>query len=678
MAGNWEPLAFLRRAGGYCVNDERRYEEEHTEKMAKKLSAAGVTAVIWHCYKGLGFRIEKEEMEYTRRFGRHCRKHGIKLGTYINVGSFFAETFFLEKPQARNWLSRDVHGQPHSYSEYYRSYYRYRPCLTNRGFIDYVKKMARYAVAHVGSEWLHFDNVAQMPCYCDNCRKMFPEYLRGKYKYDTPRGALAARQRFGFGNLGQVVLPRGTARMPIDTLPSLRDPVLQEWVSYRCELLTRAIREISAAMSKLNPNLAITVNSSFDNGQFAPLVWGNNAEGFAGSADFLFSEDGKYPGMTPDRRLISHIGVYNLGAALDARILVHQPDGKNITEGSRISLALMEAAVFNQGTLGHVYWAPELLTDPLDKDPRPEAIRFIKKHSQYFVNTRPVSETALLYSMSSLLNNWSNVLQSKTLVEQVLIQYGVQYDTIVADQLSDLGKYQVLVLPNTSSLSDTHVLRIRRFIQNGGRVVATEDSAMCDEWGRRRFASGEERLLGESDDSMGQAQNIARGKGALAAVFGLKGKETERIFYVGKLKRARPFVWDANVSQAPLLNSRYVLLPENHKEIAQTLRKSLGKPFLLEIPAPSFVVPRLAGVAGGNKIVLHLLNYNPEHFVDQLTIGLRQSFAGQVERADTFCLENDRRQSFHFNRGKRGGKFIVPKFKVYRAIVFHLRGRLKI
>jgi hypothetical protein len=63
---------------------------------------------------------------------------------------------------ARKWLTRDALGQPHCYSEYYRNYYRLRPCLTHPAFINYVKRMALHAVRYGGSRWLHFDNCAQM------------------------------------------------------------------------------------------------------------------------------------------------------------------------------------------------------------------------------------------------------------------------------------------------------------------------------------------------------------------------------------------------------------------------------------------------------------------------------------------------------------------------------------
>ncbi len=57
----------------------------------------------------------------------------------------------------------------------------------------------------------------------------------------------------------------------------------------------------------------------------------------------------------------------------------------------------------------------------------------------------------------------------------------------------DLGKYKVLVLPNTACLDDRQVQAIAKFVQNGGGLVASLDTSLFDEFGdpRRDFALAE-------------------------------------------------------------------------------------------------------------------------------------------------------------------------------------------
>jgi len=441
-AGNWEPLAHRRRAGLSCADDAKRYEHEHSKTMVKRLVEAGATAVVWHFFKGLGFEHEKEEMEQARLLGRLCHRHGLKFGTYVNFGSVYSETFFEEVPNAENWLAVDAYDRPHLYSEYFRCYYRKRPCMTSREYVEYVKRVVLHAVEHGGSDWVHFDNTAQMPCYCDNCRNRFRTFLAEKYSSDGEQDKEILKERFGHWHLERMELPRGTARMGIDTLSSLHEPLLQHWVEFRCRLLADAVREVACEIAEQAPAVALTVNAAFDSEEFAPLVWSGDVEKLARQCDLLFSEDGNYPHVTQDGRLVGRLFTFKLGQALDVYAPVHQPGTtKPAVSANHARLALMEAAIFNRGHLGHVYHAADLL-DGLDKDDaRPPTVRFIRDHRRYFTRTRTLAQVAMLRSTHSLSNNWRDALPSKILMEQTLARYRFQYHVVLESQLHSFQTY---------------------------------------------------------------------------------------------------------------------------------------------------------------------------------------------------------------------------------------------
>lgn len=54
------------------------------------------------------------------------------------------------------------------------------------------------------------------------------------------------------------------------------------------------------------------------------------------------------------------------------------------------------------------------------------------------------------------------------------------------DQFARLNLYRVLILPNAACLSDAACAAIRKFVANGGGVVAFHESSVCDENGTRR------------------------------------------------------------------------------------------------------------------------------------------------------------------------------------------------
>ena len=65
--------------------------------------------------------------------------------------------------------------------------------------------------------------------------------------------------------------------------------------------------------------------------------------------------------------------------------------------------------------------------------------------------------------------------------------------TVITDwnlNAADLSRYKVLILPNAACLSDSQARAVAEFVRNGGGLVATLDTSLCDEMGdpRKDFA----------------------------------------------------------------------------------------------------------------------------------------------------------------------------------------------
>jgi hypothetical protein len=69
----------------------------------------------------------------------------------------------------------------------------------------------------------------------------------------------------------------------------------------------------------------------------------------------------------------------------------------------------------------------------------------------------------------------------------------------------DLSKYKVLILPNTACLDDAQVAAIRKYVQNGGGLLASLDTSMCNEFGDVRPDFALSDVLGVHP--AGRAQN---------------------------------------------------------------------------------------------------------------------------------------------------------------------------
>ena len=74
---------------------------------------------------------------------------------------------------------------------------------------------------------------------------------------------------------------------------------------------------------------------------------------------------------------------------------------------------------------------------------------------------------------------------------------------MVHDLLMDAEKlkpYRTLILPNIAALSDQQCAQLKAFVEGGGNLIATHETSLYDEWGKRRKDFGLAELFGASFD----------------------------------------------------------------------------------------------------------------------------------------------------------------------------------
>lgn len=70
---------------------------------------------------------------------------------------------------------------------------------------------------------------------------------------------------------------------------------------------------------------------------------------------------------------------------------------------------------------------------------------------------------------------------------EVLWRNNVAYDVIDEQEIgaSDINdRYKMIILPNATNLSDEHLTAIRNYVKNGGTLITSHQTAMCDEYGK--------------------------------------------------------------------------------------------------------------------------------------------------------------------------------------------------
>jgi hypothetical protein len=117
---------------------------------------------------------------------------------------------------------------------------------------------------------------------------------------------------------------------------------------------------------------------------------------------------------------------------------------------------------------------------------------------KYLRNESPLARVAVVYSQQS---NWFGASKDEGHVNgwyQALIEARIPFE-LVHDRLLDaanVSQFKTLILPNIAALSDAQCDQLRAFVNNGGSVIATYETSLCDEWGVRRKDFGLADLFG--------------------------------------------------------------------------------------------------------------------------------------------------------------------------------------
>ena len=176
--GNHEPTIFVIRRGGQRLDAREQNERAESADALRRLKAQGIEVFHTHFYKGFGMAAEMPGMEETKHTAEVAHRLGLKVDTYIQWNSMMYETFFAEEPRAQNWIQRDARGRPILLTYGYQQSYRYRPCFANQEYLDYLKKIVRYAVEEVKTDFIHFDNFDLNPepdsCHGETCVRGLP------------------------------------------------------------------------------------------------------------------------------------------------------------------------------------------------------------------------------------------------------------------------------------------------------------------------------------------------------------------------------------------------------------------------------------------------------------------------------------------------------------------------
>jgi hypothetical protein len=122
---------------------------------------------------------------------------------------------------------------------------------------------------------------------------------------------------------------------------------------------------------------------------------------------------------------------------------------------------------------------------------------------RYLRNEEPLARVGLVYSQQSAAFYGGERAREKVEdhilgMYQALIEARVPFE-MVHDRMLEaahIDRFKLLVLPNIAALSDAQCEQLRAYARRGGSLLATGETSLYDEWGRRRKNFGLAEVFG--------------------------------------------------------------------------------------------------------------------------------------------------------------------------------------
>lgn len=652
-SSDMEALTFVLRRGGGAQDATEQWHYYRSEAAVKKLQAAGVNFAIINFYKGAGIRAESEDIAAAREFTRLAHQHGIKVAGYVGATMMY-ETLFEEVPEARNWRQVDEFGNPIYYTN--DQTFRYMACRNNPGYRAFIRKVVQMGIQDLKLDVIHFDQMQWWPephsCRCSYCQSQFRQFLSERYS-DSKH----ARLRFGFSDFSGVIPPPYGLHEPPVRLAELHNPMMQEWALFRAWSLARDFTEFAGYVHELNPNAAVIANPTMNLDSSVGFMYGVDPQQLFATVDGVWTEEPNLPEYTADGRLVSQIRSYKAARTME-RPLFHWQDltGYAAYSSTSPALRLAESLAYDDANLGVLAGGDAGGDDPPAVVRR--YVKFFQSNLKALVHTNEIADVAILRSFASNEFNPSGSNFNTVLFEQSLIQSKLPFAIIFNRQLSQLNKYKVLVLADQDALSDQDLAHIRKFVENGGGLVATGNSSLLTEWRTRREKFGLADLFGFDLPPSGKesASPVRRqfGKG--------------RVAYITKINAALP---------APPPQMNYYVrntlwkLPKNYDELIASVRWAANDQFSATVDAPLWVTSEMAEQPSSGTRLLHLVNFKVDEPLANIPVHVRIPTGFRLRAAQ--LLEPEQNDATTLDAHTQDGiaSLTIPNLKVYGLVLLH-------
>jgi type 1 glutamine amidotransferase len=467
----WQPMRWVQICA--TEDDPQRYDQafwmdflKRTSTQGVCLSAGGVTAFY---PTKVPFHTRSPYLGKTDMFGdltKACKKMGIRVLGRVDPHAMRADALAAHP----EWVARNADGDPKKHPT---APDLFLTCPNGGITFDWMPKILKEIVSTYpvdgifGNRWAGSAGI----CYCGVCRGEF----KAASGFDVPL-SLANPQAPDVKAYNVWVDGKRYAQLKLwtDTVSAINPEAFFT----------------PGTWGRLDPvRLRSTIRAVFSDRQ------GRNGQDPA----WLNGRSAKEAYCTMQNRPVS--GIFAVGETstpyrfedscqASAEIATYLHDG--LAHGFRPWMTKFKAEVFDKR------WVPLI----------EEVYSWHARHEDYFRNTENLARVAMLQSDQTgtyYVPPAAQVSSNRQIVPeavqpragngdyvrgyyQALVESRIPFNLADERQLEPdyISRYGVLVLPNVAALSDKQCAQLRDYVEKGGAIVATHETSLCDEWGKRR------------------------------------------------------------------------------------------------------------------------------------------------------------------------------------------------
>jgi hypothetical protein len=305
-------------------------------------------------------------------------------------------------------------------------------------------------------------------CFCEHCQRNF-------------------KQSSGFD------LPRSN---------NPQDPARKAYILWHEQRLFEVWRLWDSEIRKINPNARFIANSG--GGAMSEL----DMKTVGDLSDILFADRQARRGVMPPwgngkngKEYRAGMGRKPIGGIFSVGVEEPYRWKDSVQDGTEIRMWAIDG-IAN----GLRPWFAKFNAKPYDKrwlQPVQDVYQWHFENEKYLRNEENLARVAVVFSQQTA--KFYGGEQGRAKVEdpidgfyQALIESRIPFE-MVHDRklaLSEISRYDLLILPNIAALSDAQCEQLRNYVRRGGSLIATHETSLYDEWGVRRKDFGLADLFG--------------------------------------------------------------------------------------------------------------------------------------------------------------------------------------